>query len=302
MAVISYTPFLPGPRLINGTDLNTQFNYPKLASETSITAFAGGGKASAYQLTAMLNRVTTVATAADSVKLPAAMPGLDVVLINAGANAMQVFGQGSDTINGVATGTGVSHGAGITAGYRCFTAGAWIASGVGTSSGSSTVFANTGLQILDTGGDNTTTIKQNSDEAANRTLNIPALGGNDTIMTLAVAQTVTAAKTFSVMPIIPTATVAATGSTQTDAAPITTGFTLVSAADGTKGVKLPTAVAGLQCIIKNNVAATLKVWPFSGDAINAIAADSSMSLANLVSAVFTAYDATTWYTTPLLPS
>lgn len=118
------------------------------------------------------------------------------------------------------------------------------------------------------------------------------------------AQTIAGAKTFSTMPIIPTATVAATGSDQAGAAAITTGFALVSGADDAKGVKLPTAVAGLQCIIKSSVAGKiLKVYPFSGDAINALAGDAAISLASgPTAAMFIAYDATTWYTLPLLPS
>lgn len=92
----------------------------------ALTAHAGGGQASALQLTASINRVTTVGTAADSVKLPISAPGLSVVVINAAAvNAMQVFGTSPDTINGVATGTGVSLAAGKTATYFCTVAGAW---------------------------------------------------------------------------------------------------------------------------------------------------------------------------------
>ena len=67
---------------------------------------------------------------------------------------------------------------------------------------------------------------------------------------------------------IPTATVAATGSSNTNAAAVTLGFTLVSAADGTKGVKLPTAVAGSIVIIKNGAAAILKIYPNTSDKIN----------------------------------
>ena len=108
--------------------------------------------------------------------------------------------------------------------------------------------------------------------------------------------------TFATMPIIPTATVAAAGSTQSDAAAIATGFTLVSAADAAKGVKLPTAAAGLVCIVKNNVAAVLKIWPNTDDAINAIAANANDTLAASTAAIYIAYNATTWYSIPLLPS
>jgi hypothetical protein len=110
--------------------------------------------------------------------------------------------------------------------------------------------------------------------------------------------TVTASAGF----IMPSATVAATGSTQANAAAIATGFTLVSAADATKGILLPAAAAGRTCVIKNNAAAVLKIWPASGDAINAIAADSNYVLASLTSTVLVAYDATTWYSVPLLAS
>jgi predicted RecA/RadA family phage recombinase len=101
---------------------------------------------------------------------------------------------------------------------------------------------------------------------------------------------------------IPSATVAAAGSTQSDATLITTGFTRATGADATKGIKLPAAVAGAVVIVKNNTAAVLKVWPNTSDQINAISVDAALSMASLTSAVFVAYDATTWFTIPLLPS
>ena len=101
---------------------------------------------------------------------------------------------------------------------------------------------------------------------------------------------------------IKSATVAATGSVQGDAAAVTSGFTLVSAADGTKGVVLPAAAAGLVCIIKNNAAAALKIYPASGDAINALSANAAYSITNLTSTVLVAYDSTTWYSVPLVAS
>ena len=101
---------------------------------------------------------------------------------------------------------------------------------------------------------------------------------------------------------VASATVAATGSTQANAAQLAGGFTLVSAADATKGVKLPEAVAGRVVIIKNGANAVLKVWPSTGDAVNAIAADSNYVLAANTSSILVAYDSTTWYSVPLLAS
>ena len=99
-----------------------------------------------------------------------------------------------------------------------------------------------------------------------------------------------------------TATVAATGSTQADAASISDGLTLVSAADATKGVKLPAAIAGRTVIIKNGANAVLKVWPATGDGINAITVDYNYVLAANTSSLLIAYDATTWYSVPLVAS
>lgn len=111
----------------------------------------------------------------------------------------------------------------------------------------------------------------------------------------------TASVTFGKMPRIPTATVAAAGTIQGDAAAIVEGFTLVTGSTNA-GVKLPAAVAGMQVIIKNNVGGNMKVWPNTSDAINAITADSAYTMATLTSAIFIALDATTWYTVPLVAS
>ena len=102
---------------------------------------------------------------------------------------------------------------------------------------------------------------------------------------------------------IKTATVAAAGSNQGTAAAVSDGFTLVTAADDAKGVILPAAVAGRTVIIKNNVSAkTLKIYPASGDAINALSANASYDIAGLTSTMLVAYDETTWYSLPLVAS
>jgi len=102
-----------------------------------------------------------------------------------------------------------------------------------------------------------------------------------------------------------TSTVAATGSSNTDAAALTTGFNLVTAADATKGVILPDSVAGTVIIVKNGDAANavLKVYPDSGAAINALTATTgAFSMAAKTSCIFVAYSATQWYSVPLVAS
>lgn len=61
---------------------------------------------------------------------------------------------------------------------------------------------------------------------------------------------------------------AATGSTQTDAATVVSSITIVTAADGTKGVILPASFPGESCTLFNNSASTLKVYPPTGAAIS----------------------------------
>lgn len=102
--------------------------------------------------------------------------------------------------------------------------------------------------------------------------------------------------------VLPVQTVAAAGTNQATAAALIEGFNLVTGPDDTKGVVLPAAAAGKQVIIKVGDGADLKVWPATGDAINALGANNSMTVVDDVCFTLIALDSTTWYTTPLLPS
>lgn len=98
---------------------------------TGVTARAGGTKALATALTKQLNRITVCATADDSVLLPPAQVGAVVAVFNDGAAAARVFGAGTDTIDGVATGTGVPLTNAKRALFICFAAGAWVSAQLG---------------------------------------------------------------------------------------------------------------------------------------------------------------------------
>lgn len=96
-------------------------------AEDSVTAFATGGQTNATALSATksYHRISVCATAADSVKLPAATVGQAHYIRNDGAAAAQVFGQATETINGVASATGISLAVGVGMWFICTTAGAW---------------------------------------------------------------------------------------------------------------------------------------------------------------------------------
>lgn len=102
---------------------------------------------------------------------------------------------------------------------------------------------------------------------------------------------------------IPVAAVNAANSAQNNATPVSFGFTVVGASDGTKAVVLPTAVAGRVVILKNNVSGQImKVFPASGAAINALAADTVFNVASVASCMLIAYNATQWYSVPTAAS
>jgi hypothetical protein len=92
-----------------------------------LTAFAGGGQGGATLLNAEQCRVTTVATTGDSVKLPPSVAGGSIVVINSGANSMNVFPATGETINALAANTALAIAAvGINIFYCFTTGGGWF--------------------------------------------------------------------------------------------------------------------------------------------------------------------------------
>lgn len=91
----------------------------------TVTAHAGGGKPSATPLLHGFNRISVCATIGDSVLLPVAYVGAECFVVHDGATAAQVFGQGTDTIDGVVTATGVTLTQAKRCVFVCETAGAW---------------------------------------------------------------------------------------------------------------------------------------------------------------------------------
>lgn len=96
------------------------------------------------------------------------------------------------------------------------------------------------------------------------------------------------------------ASVAATGSVQGDAALIGASSVIVTAADGTKGVILPAAQPGDEVDIFNNAALTLKVYPPSGAAIAVNgtglgSANASFAHLTFKAATYKCQSATQWF-------
>ena len=109
--------YLPSKQLVAGSDINNivqQLNSAK----TGIVAGTTQTQAGATQLDSAVNTIATVTVAGDGVRLPKGFVGLEVWIVNSDADDVQVYGYGTDTINSVATATGVSQ-AGTLAIYKC---------------------------------------------------------------------------------------------------------------------------------------------------------------------------------------
>lgn len=192
-------------------------------AQDNIVARAGGGQANAFPVIAQMARVITVATAGDSVLLPPSVAGLEIYLINHGANAMQVYGAGTDKIDDVATATGVSQMQNSAVIYACTTAGNWYTEGLANG------FAGPGLQTFSS--QDNLTAKAGGGQ-----------GGGPTINRMVNRVT-----------------------------------TVATAADS---VTLPASAAGMEVTIINAAAAnSMNVFPATGEAINALGANTAFALA-----------------------
>lgn len=98
----------------------------RVTRDEAITATVGGAQAGAYQIIYGMNRVTTVASSGDSVKLPICAGGKVVFIVNAAAsNALNLYGQTGETINALSANTAFSLAANKAAIATCGTDGAW---------------------------------------------------------------------------------------------------------------------------------------------------------------------------------
>jgi hypothetical protein len=86
--------------------------------------------------------------------------------------------------------------------------------------------------------------------------------------------TVTAATTFS-----GSASITAAGSIQGTATVLTKTFNVVTTATADQGVILPDSALGLSITVVNTTAYSIKIYPYSGDAIDSLAANTAKSLA-----------------------
>jgi hypothetical protein len=154
------------------------------------------------------------------------------------ANAMQVYGSGTDTINGIATATGISQPPNSVCEYFCTAAGVWYAM-------------------------------------------TPGSGFSAQFPTVSTANALTA---FA-------------GGGQGSATPLTNVISRVTTvATGGDSVKLPASVPGMILTVINAAAAnSMNVFPATGEAINALSANTAFAVAANKTVQFFCTVAGTWH-------
>lgn len=97
--------------------------------------------------------------------------------------------------------------------------------------------------------------------------------------------------------IVSSGTLAAAGSTNANGGSIIKDLVTITASDATKGVVLPTGVAGMRVTVINTVAAVLKVYPAGSGTINGVAAATGVAVTASAVATFYCTAADVWYGT-----
>lgn len=177
----------------------TTYNEPILYdNETGITAFAGGGQASAIPLTAEINDITVCATAGDSVKLPAAASGLHIYVKNSGATALAIYPASNDSIDALAINLAIRIQPGSSINFYAKNPTVWESD----KDSSITLIAPTtntgGLEVkAAASAANYVTTVTNASQAANRTYTIPDAGANAEFVMNAGTQSIGGTKVFT---------------------------------------------------------------------------------------------------------
>lgn len=110
----------------------TTTGYGAVSVATGLSS-AGTDRATALVLSKEINNITTAA-ASTGVVLPAGVVGQKITVFNSGANAIKVYGNGSDTIDGTAGSTGVTLTNAKRCAYICVAANTIISAQLGVAS------------------------------------------------------------------------------------------------------------------------------------------------------------------------
>ncbi len=289
------TSNIVGP--VSFTGANTLDSPNVYDHNTTITAFATGGQASAVALTGEFNNVTVCATAGDSVKLLTAVAGQTQTVKNSGAATLAVFPNTSDSIDGLAVNLSVDVPVDCIMTFRAISATVWETQESFYSSAPTTQRGGLELKAVDNAANYKVTVS-NASFGQSSVVSIPDVGAaTGTFATLEATQTFSGTKTFSAIKRnkATNAITAFASGGQASAVALTSEINSITVcATAGDSVKLPTSVAGMKIQVSNLGAAHAAVFPISGDLIDGLAANASVSLAVGGSITFTCSVAGSW--------
>lgn len=121
--MVAYKGVLTSHPEVDKITINQVFNR---SSTSGLTATSGGTQGPALPLPSIMNEITTVAAANDSVLLPKAAAGMSVIVKNSAAsNSMNVFPYVGDAINVLSVNAAYALAVTKTVEFICFTDGFW---------------------------------------------------------------------------------------------------------------------------------------------------------------------------------
>lgn len=267
---------------------------------TTITAFAGGGQASATQITGELNYVTVCATAGDSVKLGVPALGSFVIIKNAGAAALDIFPPTGTSINGYAVNLAFRIQPASSIALFGTSATAWhtfIASSSLTFNSPTTATGQLEVKASASAGNTVTTIT-NASQAAARTYTVPDAGTNASFAMTEGAQTINGVQTFGNINVYKASAglTALAGGAQAGTAIASEYNEFTTVATAADSAQLPVAVLGKKIFVKNSAAKAMAVFGQTGDSIDGAAANASFTLQPGQEVIFEGVTGTTWQT------
>jgi hypothetical protein len=276
--------------LVNGSAIDVP------TTTASVTAHAGGGQGSATALTANYNLVTVCATNFDSVKLAPAAASFIQTVKNIGAAILSVFPASGDAINGLAVNLSIDIPVGGEVTFTAVDTTTWETRVAVSLPSPSTQKGTLVIKAADSAG-NTQTLITNASQAAARTYTIPDAGASASFSMTEGAQTLNGIQTYGAIKrnkATNAITAFATGGQGSATALVSEINSITVCATAGDSVKLPTSVAGMVIQVSNLGAAAAAVFPVTGDVIDALAANASVSLAVGASIIFTCSVAGSW--------
>lgn len=129
----SFKTYNPSTEVWDTISSAASVNTNSVFAFNNVTAFAGGGRASATQLSSYFNIITTVASDGDSVKLPLGASGMSVIVRNNGVSSLDIFNHSSASagIDGAAASAAVRIAPNTSITFFCTnnTTKAWVSTG-----------------------------------------------------------------------------------------------------------------------------------------------------------------------------